>query len=258
MDPQTTIPRRGSGRSSNRSPKGTGDRTGNDAVHQQRQRLPASAVAADAAASAGPYTPPGYNAPWAPPPRKTSAGIPWVVLGVGAVVFMAVAGGVGWLHREQVDACNSPISPASPSRASRAFRASSRRLRRRRAGEHGDHRAVGWADQRRRRRREQDDRVQRQPRERQRRLQHRHDHRPLRERHGVRHAESTSPSTRPIRSMRPASTTWSPTTPAHRTSIPADPTWSSKAELSGAFGPLVGIGEREHGAFVGERGSRHE
>src|SRR6476659_6945882 len=58
--------------------------------------------------------------------------------------------------------------------------------------------------------------------------------------------------------MRPGSTTWSPTTPAHRTSIPADPTWSSKAELSGAFGPLVGIGEREHGAFVGERGSRHE
>jgi hypothetical protein len=44
----------------------------------------------------GPYTPPGYNAPWAPPPRKTSAGIPWLVLGIGAVVFMAVAGGVGW------------------------------------------------------------------------------------------------------------------------------------------------------------------
>ena len=44
----------------------------------------------------GPYTPPGYNAPWAPPPRKTSAGIPWVVLGIGAVVFMVVAGGVGW------------------------------------------------------------------------------------------------------------------------------------------------------------------
>src|SRR6476619_3266122 len=44
----------------------------------------------------GPYTPPGYSAPWAPPPRKTSAGIPGVVLGLGAVVFMAVAGGVGW------------------------------------------------------------------------------------------------------------------------------------------------------------------
>src|SRR6476661_2862907 len=44
----------------------------------------------------GPYTPPGYSAPWAPPPRKTSAGIPWVVLGLGAFVFMAVAGGVGW------------------------------------------------------------------------------------------------------------------------------------------------------------------
>ena len=42
------------------------------------------------------YTPPGYGAPWAPPPRKVSAGIPWVVLGIGAVVFMALAGGVGW------------------------------------------------------------------------------------------------------------------------------------------------------------------
>jgi hypothetical protein len=43
------------------------------------------------------YTPPGYGAPWAPPPRKTtSAGIPWVVLGIGAVVFMAVAAGVGF------------------------------------------------------------------------------------------------------------------------------------------------------------------
>ena len=42
------------------------------------------------------YTPPGYGAPSAPPPRKVSAGIPWVVLGIGAVVFMALAGGVGW------------------------------------------------------------------------------------------------------------------------------------------------------------------
>ncbi|MDT7765442.1 MAG: hypothetical protein QOC63_4862 [Mycobacterium sp.] len=42
------------------------------------------------------YTPPGYGAPWAPPPpQKTSAGIPWVVLGIGAAVFMAVAVGVG-------------------------------------------------------------------------------------------------------------------------------------------------------------------
>jgi hypothetical protein len=38
---------------------------------------------------------PGYGAPWAPPPQKTSAGIPWVVLGIGAAVFMAVAAGVG-------------------------------------------------------------------------------------------------------------------------------------------------------------------
>ncbi len=33
----------------------------------------------------GQYTPPGYGAPWGPPPRKSSAGIPWVVLGIGAV-----------------------------------------------------------------------------------------------------------------------------------------------------------------------------
>src|SRR6202171_1701742 len=43
------------------------------------------------------YTPTGYGAPWAPPPRKTSAGIPWVVLGIGAVVFMAIAAGVGFV-----------------------------------------------------------------------------------------------------------------------------------------------------------------
>ena len=42
------------------------------------------------------YPPPGYGAPWAPPPRKASAGIPWAVLGIGAVIFMALAGGVGW------------------------------------------------------------------------------------------------------------------------------------------------------------------
>jgi len=43
------------------------------------------------------YTPPGYGAPWPTPPpqQKTSAGIPWVVLGIGAAVFMAVAAGVG-------------------------------------------------------------------------------------------------------------------------------------------------------------------
>jgi hypothetical protein len=47
--------------------------------------------------SAGSYQPPGYGAPWAPPPRKTSAGIPWVVLGIGAVVFMIFAAGVGFI-----------------------------------------------------------------------------------------------------------------------------------------------------------------
>src|SRR4029077_13916098 len=36
----------------------------------------------------GAHMPPGYGAPWAPPPRKVSAGIPWVVLGIGAVVFL--------------------------------------------------------------------------------------------------------------------------------------------------------------------------
>jgi hypothetical protein len=45
----------------------------------------------------GPYTPPGYGAPWGPPPRKVSAGIPWVVLGIGAAVFMIIAAGVGFI-----------------------------------------------------------------------------------------------------------------------------------------------------------------
>jgi hypothetical protein len=43
----------------------------------------------------GQYTPPGYGAPWGAPPRKSSAGIPWIVLGIGAVVFMTIAAGVG-------------------------------------------------------------------------------------------------------------------------------------------------------------------
>src|SRR5215207_8227746 len=34
------------------------------------------------------YTAPGYGAPWAQPPRKSSGGIPWIVLGIGAVIFM--------------------------------------------------------------------------------------------------------------------------------------------------------------------------
>ena len=45
----------------------------------------------------GSYQPPGYGAPWGPPPRKSSAGIPWVVLGIGAVVFMILAAGVGFI-----------------------------------------------------------------------------------------------------------------------------------------------------------------
>jgi hypothetical protein len=43
-----------------------------------------------------PYTPPGYGAPWSPPPRKSSGGIPWVIFGIAAVVFMSFAGIVGW------------------------------------------------------------------------------------------------------------------------------------------------------------------
>jgi hypothetical protein len=45
----------------------------------------------------GPYPPPGYGTPWTPPPaQKSSAGIPWVVLGIGAVIFMAIAAGVAF------------------------------------------------------------------------------------------------------------------------------------------------------------------
>lgn len=45
----------------------------------------------------GQYTPPGYGAPWSQPPRKSSGGIPWVVLGIGAVVFMILVAGVGFV-----------------------------------------------------------------------------------------------------------------------------------------------------------------
>jgi len=45
----------------------------------------------------GSYQPPGYGAPWAPPPRKSSGGIPWVVFAVAAVVFMIIAAGVGFI-----------------------------------------------------------------------------------------------------------------------------------------------------------------
>ncbi len=41
-----------------------------------------------------PPMPPPVSGPR--PPRKVSAGIPWVVLGIGAVVFMAVAAAVGF------------------------------------------------------------------------------------------------------------------------------------------------------------------
>jgi hypothetical protein len=45
----------------------------------------------------GSYQPPGYGAPWAPPPRKSSGGIPWVIFGIAAVVFMIIAAGVGFI-----------------------------------------------------------------------------------------------------------------------------------------------------------------
>jgi hypothetical protein len=44
----------------------------------------------------GPYQPPGYGAQWQQPPKKSSAGIPWAIFGIAAVVFMMMAGGVGW------------------------------------------------------------------------------------------------------------------------------------------------------------------
>ena len=43
------------------------------------------------------YTPPGYGAPWAPQPRKSSAGIPWAIFVGIAVVFLIVAAGVGFV-----------------------------------------------------------------------------------------------------------------------------------------------------------------
>jgi hypothetical protein len=42
------------------------------------------------------YQPPGYGAPWAPQPKKSSAGVPWAIFGIVAVVFMAIAGAVGF------------------------------------------------------------------------------------------------------------------------------------------------------------------
>jgi DUF3060 family protein len=45
----------------------------------------------------GPYTPPGYGAPWAPPPPKSSAGIPWVLFAGIAIVFLVIAAGVGFV-----------------------------------------------------------------------------------------------------------------------------------------------------------------
>jgi len=81
------------------------------------------------------YTPPGYGCPVAPPPRKVSAGIPWVVLAIGAVVFMAIA--AAWVvHRgrstrqfhHHVPSISMPSSRASRA-SSQAFRAADRRTR---------------------------------------------------------------------------------------------------------------------------------
>jgi hypothetical protein len=70
----------------------------------------------------GPYPPPGYGTPWAPPPRKSSAGIPWLVFGIGAVVFMAIAGVVGFLvvnkSTREIPAIPGASIPSVPSRPS--------------------------------------------------------------------------------------------------------------------------------------------
>ena len=42
------------------------------------------------------HTAAGLRRPVDQPQRKSSAGIPWVVLGIGAVVFMVIAAGVGF------------------------------------------------------------------------------------------------------------------------------------------------------------------
>jgi hypothetical protein len=68
-----------------------------------------------------PYTPPGYGAQWAQP-RKASAGIPWVVLGIGAVVFMILVAGVGFIIVNQttreipdIPGVSIPSFPSMPS-----------------------------------------------------------------------------------------------------------------------------------------------
>jgi hypothetical protein len=69
-----------------------------------------------------PYTPPGYGAPWAQPPRKPSGGIPWIVLGIGALVFMILVAGVGFIVVNQstreipdIPGVNIPSFPSMPS-----------------------------------------------------------------------------------------------------------------------------------------------
>ena len=70
----------------------------------------------------GPYPPPGYGAPWAPPPRKSSAGIPWVIFAVAAVLFLVVAGAVGFYIVNKstraipnIPGVNIPSIPSMPS-----------------------------------------------------------------------------------------------------------------------------------------------
>jgi hypothetical protein len=70
----------------------------------------------------GQYTPPGYGAPWAQPPRKSSAGIPWIVLGIGALVFMILVAGVGFFFVGQstreipdIPGVSIPSFPSMPS-----------------------------------------------------------------------------------------------------------------------------------------------
>jgi hypothetical protein len=142
-------------------------------------------------------TPPGY-APRRSPPPQSSAGIPWVVLGIGAVLFMALTAGVGF-YIVNKSTQNFPISPASASSILRAFDA-----------QHAGHAfqpttAPPGGQLSRRHGREQDARMQRQPRASA--ASPTPSRSPVTARTSRSRACTRSPSKRPTRSTRPASTT---------------------------------------------------
>lgn len=80
----------------------------------------------------GPYQPPGYNAPWSPQPQKSSAGVPWVIFAIAAVVFMAIAGAVGFFIMQKstssipsfpgvtIPSISVPSMPSTPSQPTAA------------------------------------------------------------------------------------------------------------------------------------------